>query len=215
MFDFLLDILQINIDYKSILAYAAIYLVSLWLLFCLWVFFDAKKRYTNMAVPIALFLAVLILNFPALIFYLIIRPEDDEDMFFYGGEQNSSNGGVNVPLVNFVGESGNIELSFGLNISKIALNNPSLKINVEVDETNPNLKKVAVKSENLTSEGSKQVNASNEKVKETFSNLKSKFGGNAKNLISSVKSYSSNLSEKEKELTKPEAAQDSEKKAKK
>ncbi len=215
MFDFILDILQVNIDYKSILAYAAVYLVSLWLLFCIWVFFDAKKRYENSLTPILLFIAVLILNFPALIFYLIIRPEDDEDMFVYGPESYSPNGGINVPLVNFVGESGSIELSFGLNISKIALNNPNLKINVEVDEKNPNL--VVVDRANLTQSSEiKKIGGSNEKVKEKVSVIKSKFGSGAKSLISSVKNYSSTLSEHEQKLVKPEdSAQEQEKKTKK
>ncbi len=134
----LVDLISLDINYKTVLSYILIYMFSLWVLFCLWVFFDAKRRYTNKFLPFVFFVAVLILNFPALVFYLIVRPEEDEgdDEFFNNlfGNVSQARGGIDVPLVNFVGDTGNVEFSFHLRLNKTYQNQPhDMKINVEMD----------------------------------------------------------------------------------
>lgn len=138
MFDFLLEILELNIDYRSILTYSLVYLLSLWLLFAVWIYFDAKKRYKNSVLPYILFLVVFILNFPALIFYLIIRPEDEEDYVFIHQPESSSNaahsnGGVVVPLAQFANENGDSVLTFQISINKEAVN-PHMDVSVKVSD---------------------------------------------------------------------------------
>jgi hypothetical protein len=58
----------------------------------------------------------LVFNFPALIFYLIIRPEENwEDLGLY--EIDHQHGGVNVPVINFVGTDGKVQLSLNLTVA--------------------------------------------------------------------------------------------------
>src|SRR6185369_12606874 len=97
----------LSIDFQKIFIFVIIYLLVLWFLICFWVYNDAKKRYKATHLALIFFLLTLVLNFPALIFYLIIRPENDDEHVFYmhSDEEASSNlGGVNVPIVNFIGE---------------------------------------------------------------------------------------------------------------
>lgn len=96
----------------NLLIVIVIYIAALWLMFCLWVLIDANKRYHNFLIAILFTLIVFVFNFPALIFYLILRPEEE------GGYLASDPaGGVNVPLMNFLGEDGQVKMSLNLTVA--------------------------------------------------------------------------------------------------
>lgn len=101
-----------NLDFGKILVCGLIYMLLFWFAICVWVYNDAKRRYQNSdpRTPLLIATGVFILFFPALVFYLAVRPHpEDLDWGGYG------DGGVNVPIVNFKGEKG-IEMTLELNI---------------------------------------------------------------------------------------------------
>lgn len=116
MIDFIAKIIGSGNDFPTILTIVLVYLGLLWFMFSFWVYVDAKKRYNNTVIAIIFFLVVLIFNFPSLVFYLIVRPDNDDYLFYH--EDNSSRAGVNVPVVNFIGQDGNVQLSLELKIAK-------------------------------------------------------------------------------------------------
>ncbi len=126
MIDFLIQLLDSNINFQSIGIFLLLYCFSIWILLCFWVFVDAKKRYEKTLTGIIFFFIVLVFNFPGLIFYLIIRPEGKEDNFFYlqGNDTLTEAGriqeGVSVPIVNFTDENGEVNLTFQLKFNKSA-----------------------------------------------------------------------------------------------
>lgn len=128
MIDFFLQFLESQINYQVILVGIALYLASVWVMFSLWVFIDARKRFSNILVAILLSLFVLPFNLPGLIFYLIIRPEEDilaGDMALDGVM-----GGVSVPLVNYTGRDGEVVMSLNLQLSPRSNPNADMNINV-------------------------------------------------------------------------------------
>lgn len=112
-------------DFNFVLSGLVIYLALLWLAFCAWVFIDAKRRYGTLYKAILISLAVFILNFPALIFYLVVRPEDESAI-----AGNSSLSGVEVPVVKFVDEDGKVKLALNLEIASQV--NPKSDMTVSV-----------------------------------------------------------------------------------
>jgi hypothetical protein len=98
-----------------------VYLLLLWVAFCLWVFADARKRYGNIFIALILTLGVFVLNFPALILYLVVRPEEELD---YQG------GGVEVPVAKFIDENGEVKLSLNLHIHSQFTPNAEMDINI-------------------------------------------------------------------------------------
>lgn len=198
MIDFLVSILEANINFETIGAFILIYFASIWILFCLWVFIDSKRRFEKNSIAVAFFFIVLIFNFPGLIFYLIIRPDKNEDHYLY--LQNNeiisdqeSKGGIDVPIVNFIGENGEINLSFQLRVNKsLSMNNivpniqaaaaEGMQVNVELPSTIAN----DVKSSAVVVEPKAKLDDANltvvkseieesKGVKISFSTIKAKF----------------------------------------
>ncbi|MEP7103495.1 MAG: hypothetical protein ABI721_02170 [Candidatus Dojkabacteria bacterium] len=130
-----MDILNtvLAIDFQKILLFVGLYLATLWVLICLWVYMDARKRYKSKQLGIIFFLLVFILNFPALLFYIIIRPEvEDEHVFFMHSEDSTQDlGGVNVPIVNFIGEDG-FKISLQLKVANPKAEKDS-NLNIDLD----------------------------------------------------------------------------------
>lgn len=130
MIDFVAKIIGSGSDFPMILTVVFVYLALLWFMFSFWVYVDAKKRYNSTIIAIIFFFAVLIFNFPSLVFYLIVRPDND-DFIFYNGEEGNSRSGVNVPIVNFVGQDGKVQLSLELKIANSAAEvSPDMSIDV-------------------------------------------------------------------------------------
>lgn len=99
------------------------YFVALWLMFCLWVFIDASRRYHNVFIALVMTLLVFVFNFPVLIFYLIVRPEDDYTVV--------NDGTVNVPVANFVGDNGEVVMSLNLKINGQPSHDSNMNVNVD------------------------------------------------------------------------------------
>jgi hypothetical protein len=192
MLDFFINLLETNIDYRSIMLLIFIYLGVLWLMFCFWVYIDARKRYKKFTTAIAFFLIVMLFNFPALIFYLIIRPEREEENIVYIHDGDSSMGGINVPVVNFVGQNG-LELSLQIKINnKEVISSLANKMNVNVDFTSDNgeFAQVAKKEEaeiTVLSDNDKK-----EDIKNT-NKLKSSLLKRSRNAVGKIRNLSSSL----------------------
>ena len=77
MNEFILSLIDTNqgINYNLVIIGVLAYLAILWIAICIWVYTDARKRYESIIYPIIIFLFVLVFNIPALIFYVMIRPD--------------------------------------------------------------------------------------------------------------------------------------------
>ncbi|MEI6886738.1 MAG: hypothetical protein WCK31_00710 [bacterium] len=64
-----------NSNWDMIFKVVLVFLIAFWLTICLWVFIDARSRYTKFIVAMLITLFTLIFNIPALIIYVILRPE--------------------------------------------------------------------------------------------------------------------------------------------
>lgn len=171
----------------TILMAALAYVVLLWFLFSFWVYVDAKKRYKKTALAIVLFLVVFIFNFPALVFYLITRPENEDDFVIFPAD-NLSNRGVNIPIVNFIGKDGKVNFSFELKINnqEFAAQASDMSIDVNWKSENTQLVKqeepVEVKKDEIkTSETKAETNSDKNKgygasALRSFNSVKTKVG---------------------------------------
>ena len=131
MADYILDLLNANetVDYSFILSAAAAYVLFMWLIVCIWVFFDAKKRYKSILMPFQFTVFSLLFNLPALIFYIIIRPEHtlDEDYLLnlaLSGEKQSK------PIF-FEGDKG-FDISINLSVQPKENSDNKHKMDVDV-----------------------------------------------------------------------------------
>ena len=135
------------IDYQVVLTAVVLYVVAMWLMFCLWVFLDARKRYHSVWVALMFGVLVFIFTFPALIFYLVVRPEET---FMPGAEGYSADqAGVNVPVINFISEDGEVEMAINLQVYKQSHPTADMKVRVDWDSQHPGMQMSAGK-ENQT-----------------------------------------------------------------
>ncbi len=172
MLDFIGQILDAKDDFSKFILFLLIYLALLWLMFSLWVFVDAQKRYRKPLIAILMFFMVLILNFPMLIFYLIIRPEKEDENVMYLQTGESEFSGVDVPVVNFTGENG-VEMSLVIKFNKPnTVTNQDMKVNVDWVSSNPAFVRVEKKPEvkDDSSESTEETKQSRmQKIKSKFS----------------------------------------------
>lgn len=143
MTDFLLEFLNFNqnVDFGMVTNVIIAYLALLWVFVSIWVFNDARNRFGNIFVSVLMGLLNLVLFLPFLFIYLLVRPAHREEI------EDWYDGGVNVPLVNFVGDEG-VALSIELKVNSKKLANaidPEMKINVSFDSQDEN--KQLVKSD--------------------------------------------------------------------
>lgn len=195
MEDLIVNIAEGNIiEYKNIFFYVVLYLCSLWLLFAIWVYFDAKKRFEGNLLPALLAFVVFVLNFPALMFYLIIRPEDEDDfMFVDPAGHHHARGGVDVPLVNFVGKQGEVELSLYMKVSKSKpTHDEDMKINIDFTP-NSDYKISERRVETPASLPTKQEPKTPSNVEAKFSSFLNKTKGKFGSALEKVKNYSSSI----------------------
>lgn len=149
MEDFISSILNSTIDFSQVGTILGLWILALWAVFCFWVFTDANKRYKHRKWGLFWFIVVLILNFPALVLYFIVRPENEENHVIYLGNEGSNTlGGINVPLINFTGEDGVVQLSLSLSLNKNIGENVQfdLKVN-DTDKYKVQEKQVSVEVE--------------------------------------------------------------------
>lgn len=142
MVNFLLELIDFNegVDYAFVSKIVVIYLVLLWVFVSVWVFNDAKYRFNNILLAIALGVLNLILSFPFLLIYLLIRPSHREDWDEYGED-----GGINIPLVNFTDKEG-IAISLHLKIDSKKLTDQSSDYKLDVSLNRDNGEEVVVEN---------------------------------------------------------------------
>ncbi len=68
-----------NRDWDSIFKALGIFLLLFWLCICIWVYFDVRTRYKRRITAILVTLFVLVFNIPALIIYVVLRPEHTKE----------------------------------------------------------------------------------------------------------------------------------------
>lgn len=208
--DFIFDLLESNVNYNSIIVVIGIYFLLIWLMVAFWVFNDAKKRYKGSTLPIIFGLLVLILNIPALFFYIIIRPEKDEDNILYLHSEESGMSGVNVPIVNFTGDNGfviSLQLKVGNTSNTSSTGESNMNINVDWDTKDPKMatgeRKDVITVENPKTEDEMKVTIKTEQVKETTKKALSKFKKISGKFASNVQNYAKNVeSDTEEEVKK-------------
>jgi hypothetical protein len=131
MTDVLLNLLQLNqtMDYSLILPAILLYMVFFWIIVSIWLFFDAKKRFQSKKVAFLISLGNFFFQLPFLLLYLLFRPIEEE----YIDAPNQ--GGVNVPIVNFMGTDGVVmSLELRINNHKMMPQQASeMKIDVSFD----------------------------------------------------------------------------------
>jgi len=98
-----------NIQFEYVAIIVAGYIFAIWLMVTAWAARDASRRYSGRFTAALWAIAILVLGFPALMFYFVIRPEVGEEQ-----ETGYASGGLQVPLINFIGK--NNEMLFNLQI---------------------------------------------------------------------------------------------------
>jgi len=169
MINILSSVTSSNINYPAILLAIFAYIFSFWVLFCFWVFIDSQKRYKNFFISVFFFFLTLIIGIPALLFYLIVRPEREDENVFYLNHNEENMGGVNVPVINFMGKDG-VEMTLQLKINK-PLDDQASDMKVSVDFNTQNQKESFIEMqkteviENPTIESTSGMKRVSEKAK--------------------------------------------------
>lgn len=138
-----------NIDYTFLIPLVILYFIIFWLLVSIWVYIDTKKRIKRKRFRILIFLLNLIFGLPFMLLYFLARPYDNEEV------DEISGGGVNVPIINFVGKEG-IVMALELKISPTSLVNKDavydanmrIGVNIETPQSIEALTKDIPKIEN-------------------------------------------------------------------
>lgn len=136
MIDLILELIDFNegVNYAVVTKIIVVYLALLWFFVSVWVFNDAKYRFNSWVIAFFLAILNLILSFPFLLIYLLVRPSHREDL-----DDFSEEGGVNIPIVNFTKDNGVvISLQLKIDSKKIVEDNIDYKLDVALtkdDET--------------------------------------------------------------------------------
>lgn len=188
MVNFILELIDFNegVDYSVVTSIVIIYLVLLWVFVSVWVFNDAKYRFNNLIVAGMLALLNLVLSFPFLLIYLLIRPSHRDDW------DDTSDGGINIPIVNFTGKDG-VVISLQLKIDSKKILDEKIDYNLDVilnkDNEETSTGKIEIIAENNDTESynvdvekknyiSKSYEKITKKFKSIFSSLKGKMTRN-------------------------------------
>jgi hypothetical protein len=138
MSEILVGFLQLNenVNYNFIIPALLIYIFFFWIIVSVWVFYDAKKRFQNKRTAMLIAVGNVLFMLPFLLLYLLFRPIEED----YLGEVQQ--GGLNVPIINFVGEDGvAMTLELKINNHKIMpVNSSEMKVDVSFDSKDDNKK---------------------------------------------------------------------------
>lgn len=170
------------INYQGVLIFLVLYFAAMWLMFCLWVFLDAFKRYNSLVMPVIFTLVVLPFNIPGFILYLIARPEEE----YVGSHDHSTAfaGGVEVPLVKYVGEDGKIKMAINLELDPNMVTTASdmdvnvawtsQKSNMSLQQKEAQIRTLDVGNKELQSKISEKLNSFSKKLAQSANNAKNK-----------------------------------------
>lgn len=132
MWDFFLDLINVNenLDYSLLVSIVVGYFFIIWFIISLWVFFDARKRHSSVMLCILYWFFVFIFGPPALIFYIMIRPEHtlEEDYLM----NMALSGEKDVRPIYFDGEKG-FDISINLSVQPKEDADGKHKMNMNVE----------------------------------------------------------------------------------
>jgi hypothetical protein len=194
------------INYQSVLLFLVLYFAAMWFMFCLWVFLDAFKRYNSLVMPVIFTLIVLPFNIPGFILYLIARPEEE----YVGGESGVSYaGGVEVPLVKYMGEDGKVKMAINLELDPHVVSTASdmdvnvawtsQKSNMVLQQKEKQIRSLDVSNKELQSKLTEKLNSFTQRI--------AKSASSARNKLSSTISAGTAVQQEEEEA-KTEVEQD-------
>lgn len=178
--ELIFDFISANqgVNYQILLACVGFYLLLFWLAISVWAARDAMRRYDHNSAAVLWFALIFVLNFPALLFYFIVRPEEPWEA------SRVHAGGVNVPLVNFVG--GENEFVFGLELkingSELTEQVRDMKLTIDWDSVD---QAKQISSESLVAE----ADVAQQKLNRVLGRLR----GNIKSQGESVRSFLGNI----------------------
>jgi len=135
MLDFFLDLIQVNekIDYAMLVSIIITYLFIIWFVVSIWVFADARKRYSSIITPFLFTIFIIFFGPPALIFYILIRPEHTLEEDYYMSMAMS--GGKESRPIQFNGDDG-FDIAINLSVKPKQSQEKSHQMLVDV-EWNP------------------------------------------------------------------------------
>ncbi len=171
MSDVIVNLINLNenVDYSSFITLFCSYLITLWLVISIWVGVDAYRRFNNKTIAFTFFLLTFLLNFPILIFYFIVRPE-----FKYEDFEEWETGGVNVPIVNFKGKDGKVDMVLELKINPIHLVKEQSDMKIDVSWQSSKSKELELSSQknDVSDDDLKNIKVrADRKIITTFRNL--------------------------------------------
>lgn len=171
---------------ETIILVTFMYLMILWLLVPIWVYVDANKRFKDKRIARLLFVLVLPFNIPALIFYIIIRPELDSEVEFSGEDHL-----INVPMVKFIDQDKNdFIMSFELKINGNKMNanpNSNMSVNLSIEPDEETVTIVEYKDENKDKSNDEKIELGKEK--NDSKKDKKSIGEKLRNTLSEVKGF--------------------------
>jgi len=201
MSDFFIDLVDFNenVNYGSFVLFFCSYLLLLWLVISIWVGVDASRRFQNKYIAFGFFVLTLVLNFPILIFYFIVRPEMKIEDY-----QEWEAQGVSVPLVNFKGEKGvEMVLELKMHPANIVEAQRDMKVDVSWESPKPEMelvqqKQVLQNKLDQTSDKKDVLPRGDQKVTNVFS----KFGFSVKKRITRFKEVSADYASRARKRVK-------------
>lgn len=171
-----------TVNFEAILMVFGAYIAVVWLMFCFWVFIDAKKRYDHLLTAVIFALFIIPFNIPGLILYLVVRPEDewpdlDDDVTAF----------ANVPVVRLVDDQEEILLKLQIELKRPVGSKDIIATVTGAEPVEERNISTEEKGNDLSSD--QEVLPIPEKVllKKKFRNSFSNIGSNLKNLASRAK----------------------------
>lgn len=132
MIDFFLNLIKVNesVDYAMLISILVSYFFIIWFVICIWVFNDARKRYIKFITSFLFTLFVLLFGPPALIFYILVRPEHtlEEDYLI----NLALSGEREMKPIYFDGDSG-FDISINLSVQPKNSADDKHKLNMSID----------------------------------------------------------------------------------
>lgn len=125
------------INFQTVISCFGLYILLFWFVVCIWIYFDANKRYQSRFLAFLIASCVFIFSFPVLILYLLLRKEvheiDDVSNINYEIDN------LHIPTIPVVDFVKNGDIKFRIEVSIVPINK------IESDAVDNNFKKDDIK----------------------------------------------------------------------
>lgn len=124
-------------NWDAIFKALLIFLGVFWIGICLWIFIDSRTRYKSLIVAILITLFVLVFNIPALIIYVILRPEHTrEEISLIANAASSFQQSLPIEVEKeLLNSKGEFKMHFALNFTP-SIDGDKPKISFSVENSN-------------------------------------------------------------------------------